>query len=671
MPSGTPIASGYRPEIDGLRAIAVLSVVLYHFGVPGLSGGFVGVDVFFVISGFLIGGILWAELGRTGTLSLGRFYMRRFKRLAPAFFVMALITAVVGYFVLLPFEYRAFGKSLIAATVYLSNVQFFREAGYFDSGADEKILLHTWSLAVEEQFYVVLPLIFLLFRASRRSLLVVLVMAFVASLAACVLITPRSPTAAFYLFPFRAWELLAGVLLAIWRQARDARWSWHPALSWLGLWLLVYAVLFTRAGAGFPGYQAVMPVLGTGLILMNGQNRNPVNHLLASGPVVFVGLISYSLYLWHWPVVTLSAYYRGAYSGWVEMLLWMALAFGLAVLSWRWIERSTRHAQALRLREVLVGVGALSVVTLGLGGWIYKANGLPGRFGPEVRRHIDASADFIQDWSRCSVPGDGPLQGVEVCGIGPDGPPQVVFWGDSHLRALMDGIGVLAQEKAVPGLLIWHAGCPPLFGIAKVETAATPAQDTACTQANATIRAALSGMGSLRAVALIGRWSYYAEGVGVGRDVANRITLLPASGGQAADFAGALSATVRELTRDVAPVFVLRQVPEIPFYQSRTVARRLAHGQGDGVEAVFSAPLSEIDARSHSADVALHQLASRGAISLIDPRPRLCDAVVCSVLRGDQVLYFDNNHLTNAGARALRDLFLPVFRQGKRPVDGG
>ncbi len=181
-----PAPLHYRPEIDGLRSIAVLAVVLYHFGVTGLQGGFVGVDVFFVISGFLIGGLLWREGQSTGAISLKRFYMRRIKRLAPAYVAMALASLIVGYLVLLPFEFREFGKSLIAATVYLSNVNFYREAGYFDTASEDKVLLHTWSLSVEEQFYIVLPILMLLLLRRSLGLRILLWLSFFASLIACI-----------------------------------------------------------------------------------------------------------------------------------------------------------------------------------------------------------------------------------------------------------------------------------------------------------------------------------------------------------------------------------------------------------------------------------------------------------------------------------------------------
>lgn len=647
----------------------MLVVVLYHFGLPPLTGGFVGVDVFFVISGFLIGGILWAELAQTGTLSLTRFYLRRIRRLAPAFFAMAAVTTLFAALILLPFEFREFGKSLIAATVWLSNVLFYKGAGYFDTGEATKVLLHTWSLSVEEQFYIFLPLALLVLRPNRSLIIGALVALWAVSLVASVSLTPRAPTAAFYLFPFRAWELLTGVLLAIWGYQTKTRWALHPALSWVGIALLVGSVLLIRPGPGFPGWQVLVPVLGSALILLNGADRNPVNRALASPVPVFVGLMSYSLYLWHWPVLTLSTYWRDGYSGPFETGLWLALAFVLAFFSWALVERPARRVVVLPNAQLLTSAGLAAVVVLACGVWAYKTNGAPGRFGAAARPHIDASADFLQDWSRCSTASDGPLAGVETCAIGPDGPPQVLVWGDSHLRAFMDGLALAANEAATPGLIIWHAGCPPLFGVTKVESAATPAEDQDCTTDTAALRAALPGMTSIRRVLMIGRWTYYAEGAGIGLDQVNRITLGPAPGSglsgatQADLYAAAWDATVAELARSVDQIAVLRQVPEIPQYDSRQFARRLAHGQMTAAQAMPLVVVQQevLAARVAQTEAPLTRMAAAGRITLIDTWPLLC-ADMCAVMHGGRSYYFDNNHLNNAGAAALHGLFVPFLR---------
>ncbi|WP_268888892.1 acyltransferase family protein [Marimonas lutisalis] len=656
----------YRPEIDGLRMIAVLAVVLYHFGVPGLPGGFTGVDVFFVISGFLIGGILWRDLTENDRLHLGRFYIRRVKRLAPAYFAMAAVTSLFAFAIFLPFEYREFGKSLIAATLYLSNVLFWRGEGYFDIGADNKALLHTWSLSVEEQFYIALPILILLLKFSRPLLIWTLIVAFAGSLAASVALTPGSQTTTFYLFPFRAWELLAGVLLAIYGQSRGATWAYHAALSWLGLALVLAGILFIRP-QGFPGWQAILPALGTALLIANGKQANPVNHVLSMRLPVFFGKISYSLYLWHWPVLVLSKYWRDGYSGWSETAGWMALALVLSILSWWLVETPFRRVEGARGKNVLVILVACSLAMFAIGWSAYARDGMPERFGPDVRPHISASADFLQDTSRCAPVPEGPLEGLELCVIGPTGPPRVVIWGDSHLRALMDGLGQLAQETGTPGVIYWHAGCMPLVGVDKSESYATPAEDAACTRDKARMFKALPTFDKAQSIILVGRWSYYVEGRGTGAGTGDTITLSGYDGADNAEvFRRGWEATLPVLEENFDNIHVLRQVPEIVSYDSREVARRLAHGRLSPSAAPTSISRKKAEARAARAEAVFAPAAQAGRITVIDPWPRLCDVGGCYALEGPVGRYFDNNHLTNTAARQIRDLFAPAFR-GEAP----
>ncbi|MBV7395164.1 acyltransferase family protein [Mameliella sediminis] len=658
----------YRGDIDGLRAVAVLAVVLYHFGLP-LSGGFVGVDIFFVISGFLIGGILWREYDATGRIRLGNFYIRRFRRLAPAFFTMLLVTTALGWVILLPFEFREYGKAVIASTVYLSNVLFFRQAGYFDTASEDKPLLHTWSLAVEEQFYIFLPLALILLARWRWGLIGTLVACWALSLAACILITPLSHTAAFYLFPFRAWELLSGVLLAIWGHETRSQWRGHPALSSVGLVMVAASIWFIPAGPLFPGVLAIPPVLGTVLLLSSGTGANTVNRLLTHPWMRMIGLISYSLYLWHWPVFTLASTLRGQMAL-VESMLWMALSFGLAWLSWRFVEQPVRHARALSGRIVLAGMALASGAALALGAILFRTDGLPARFPSEAQVHIAASGDFLQDWSRCRIADSGPLDGLEICPIGPEGAPRLLVWGDSHVRAMKEGLDVAAHEAGVPGIILWRAGCPPLFGLRKVESAATPAQDTACRQANKQIRQALPALDSLDSILLIGRWSYYATGTGLGANAHDSIALHPADGPvstallQPQLLAQAARDTVAELSPLVGRVNVLRQPPEIPLYDSRAAAREAAHRGlplAAPAETQSTVPAEAIVLRATLSDAPWVPLAEGGRIAFLDTWPYFCADGICSAVQDGRGQYFDNNHLTNSAAIRIRDVLRPVF----------
>lgn len=293
-------ALAYRRDIDGLRAIAVLAVVLFHFGVPGVTGGFVGVDVFFVISGFLITSIIWRER-EAGRFSFVDFWARRARRILPALLVMMFTSLVAGWFLMAPKDYSELGRSIHNQVVFISNLFFMRQDGYFDTASDMKPMLHTWSLSVEEQFYIAFPLLLALLsswlKQWRSALFVLLLVSFAASVWAVA----NEPDKAFFLLPMRAWELLAGSMLAV-MPVRAGRASplLAQAVSLFSLGLILVAVLGYDANTAFPGAAALLPVLGVvGLIWANGQHPTWVGRLLGSRVLVGIGLISYSWYLWH------------------------------------------------------------------------------------------------------------------------------------------------------------------------------------------------------------------------------------------------------------------------------------------------------------------------------------------------------------------------------------
>jgi hypothetical protein len=499
----------------------------------------------------------------------------------------------------------------------------------------------------------------MLLSARRRGALAALGLVWAASLAACILVTPSDPVATFYLFPFRAWEMLTGVLLAIAMQARPA-----AAPGWAapaGIVLILASVLLLRP-AGFPGWQAAVPVAGTALVLWGARGADPVARALSHPAPVFVGLISYSLYLWHWPVLILSRYWQDGAEGPAATLGWVALSVVAAALSWRLVERPFRRPGAIPAPVLLPGVAAASAAALAFGALLYLRDGLPERFPPATQVHIAASQDFLQDWSRCRIAPDGPFAGIETCAIGPEGPPRAIIWGDSHLRALMDGLALAADRTGTPGLIIWHAGCPPVTGVIKQESAATPAQDAACAAATQRTLAGIAALAPLDTVMLVGRWTYYAEGSGVGRDARNRIVLspdgdlAPAAEGQAALFASALRRTVATLAPLASRVLIFRQPPEIAGYDSRAAARALAHGRitAEEAAALATADPEALAARTAQAEAAVAAAAAAGA-TVIDPWPLICTPA-CSALQGGAGWYFDNNHLTNAGAIALAPL---------------
>jgi len=285
----------YRPEIDGLRAVAVMPVILFHAGVTQMSGGYVGVDVFFVISGFLITGILAREL-QAGQFSLLGFYERRARRILPALFLVLLVTAIVGALVMLPYELATLGRGIVAVLLFVSNVLFWRESGYFAAASELNPLLHTWSLAVEEQYYILFPLVlWACWRWFPRGVVPLLGLITVGSLALAEVLSVRMPSANFYLLPTRAWELLAGSLAALYLLRRPAPQGWlAEALGLAGLAAIAFAVLTYDAATPFPSLWALAPVLGTVAIIVAASPATLVGKLLGTAPFVGIGLISYS-----------------------------------------------------------------------------------------------------------------------------------------------------------------------------------------------------------------------------------------------------------------------------------------------------------------------------------------------------------------------------------------
>ena len=301
----------YRKDIDGLRAVAVLAVVFFHSKLPGFSGGFVGVDVFFVISGFLITGLMAHDRG-ADRFSLVTFYFRRVRRIVPALLCVYVACTLLAAVLMLPGDMAEFGRSLLSSATFISNHFFYRLAGYFGGESDLKPLLHTWSLSIEEQFYLVWPLLFLVIgRWQYRWLPYFVWAAGAISLAASVVMVGYQKEAAFFLAPFRAWELLLGASLAL-LSRRPAIPAWLAELcASAGLSMIVASVLFLDEGHAFPGLLALPPCLGTALLIFAGMERRPaVTRLLSTGPAVAVGLISYSLYLWHWPILSFARYQR-------------------------------------------------------------------------------------------------------------------------------------------------------------------------------------------------------------------------------------------------------------------------------------------------------------------------------------------------------------------------
>src|SRR6202035_3889308 len=387
----------YRADIDGLRALAVIPVLFYHVGVPGFPGGFVGVDIFFVISGYLICGMIDADI-RKQSFSLGNFYKRRILRILPALFAMFAVTSVLAYLHCLPVELEDYSKSLASAVGSISNLYFAGTAGYFDAPAETKPLLHTWSLGVEEQFYLITPLLMLVaYHFLRKRVGLLFAMAAVLSFAAAFAVSHRNTDFAFYLTPFRAWELLLGALLAIGFIPAPRTEFGKNACGAIGMLLLLGAILFGSSSAPLLVMTSLAGIGATLVIASSERGISAVGRLLSLRPAVFIGLISYSLYLWHWPLIvfqrTDGLLLPGA-SGALTKLALIVVSIGIAWLSWKFVEMPFRSKAKGTSTPVVFGVASTAMTSvIALCGLVLVAGGAPFRF-PERVVAIGAYLDY-------------------------------------------------------------------------------------------------------------------------------------------------------------------------------------------------------------------------------------------------------------------------------------
>ncbi len=367
----------YRAEIDGLRAIAVVPIILFHAGFEYFSGGFVGVDVFFVISGYLITTIILSEKEQ-GTFSLVNFYERRFRRILPALFMVMLVSLIFSLLWLMPSYMEDFSQSLMAVSTFSSNILFWRESGYWEISNELKPLLHTWSLAVEEQYYVLYPLFLMQIWHFRKDwILGSFIVIAAISLATAQWGAYNKPIPTFYLLPTRAWELSIGAGIAFYFLYRKqtvrtllSHKSVNEALGLLGLLMISYAVYVFDKGTPFPSLYALVPTVGTGLIILFSSSQTMVGRLLSIKPLVAVGLISYGAYLWHWPLLVFARHLSLTEPSELTFAILALLSFPLAYLSWRYIEKPFRTKSIFSRKTIftLSFIGSVLFITVGLAG---------------------------------------------------------------------------------------------------------------------------------------------------------------------------------------------------------------------------------------------------------------------------------------------------------------
>jgi peptidoglycan/LPS O-acetylase OafA/YrhL len=625
----------FRPDIEGLRGIAVLLVVAYHAGIPGVSGGFVGVDVFFVLSGYLITALLVAEIGRTGKVDLARFYARRARRLLPASLLALAVTIAAGALVYSPMEALHLGRSAIATAVYASNVYFQESIGYFAPAAGRNPLLHTWSLAVEEQFYLVWPMLILLAgRRSRARLAYALAGLCVVSLLGCVWLTSRHPPIAFYGTPLRAWEFGVGGLACLLPAAAVGR-RQAGALAWAGAAaVLAAAVLFSHR-TPFPGIAAALPVLGTAALLVAAASapRGMVARGLGTPGPQLLGRLSYSWYLWHWPALVITAALVPGLSlgGRVGVAL---LSLAVAWAAYTWVERPIRESRFLagRPRLTLQGAAVLTLAGLTLAGAWY-ASILRQRRSPEQARFVAASLDRSRAYADGCMNGGLHDARVRECTFGDTtSAVTVVLFGDSHAAQWLPAVERAALERGWKVVTMLKGLCP-----ASRVTVFNPHLRRASPECAQWRASALLRIAELRPAAVVqASWDGYVRHPLIDDSFARLTTDQWGEGTRS---------TLRALTAGGTPVLLVRDAPspgvDVPVCLSRGSTCTANREQGLH-EGVFQA----------------ERAAARGLpVAILDLTDRFCDATLCRAEADGVIRYFDANHITASYAAALSPAF--------------
>lgn len=652
----------YRSDIDGLRAVAVVPVVLFHAGFSTFSGGYVGVDVFYVISGYLITSIICEEIERDRFTIVG-FYERRIRRIFPALFAVVIAASILATILFLPGDFKDFGQSALSTVFFASNILFWLKSGYFDGSSWIKPLLHTWSLAVEEQFYIFYPLYLVAIqRFFNRKFIPWTIAVLVVSLCLSVYALPRWPSATFYLAPARAWELSIGSLLALRAFPPIPNDRWRDALSLLGLAAIAWAVFTFSAATPFPGLHALFPCIGAGLIIYAGQSHSSlVGRVLSVRALVFTGLISYSLYLWHWPLLVFAKYYLLRDLTLAETLGVLAASLALSIACWRFIERPFRgRSGVLKHGPLFAAAAGVMGLVAAFGLVAHRTGGLPARLPAEVVKLESTGKDRNTYRDRCLYLNRAEIDAGRLCDVkigASEAAPSFIVWGDSHADALMAGVAAAAGRHGAAGLNATLAMCPPLLGVA-----IGGAPD--CQSFNRMVFETIN-KDQLAKVVLIARWASYSEGSRYGSFDSTTIPTLTdmetKETSYHAVFASGLERTLEALSGRNREIYLVLAAPEVVYDVPSALARRALYGGQLTIETTV-ADFSRRQAFVTKTVAALHE---KYRFTIIDPRTALCDDTICRVQQDGEVLYYDNHHLSTAGARAISGLFDVVFTQAK------
>ncbi len=659
----------YRPEIDGLRALAVVPVILFHAGFPAFGGGYVGVDIFFVISGYLITSILLSEMAEERFSLLG-FYERRARRILPALFFMMLVCIPFAWAWMLPDKLENFGQSIIATTLFSNNILLYLTTSYWDVAAELKPMLHTWSLGVEEQYYILFPLfLMMIWPKGIRAVLVALSILFVVSLAIGQWGAHNEPTAAFYLLPARGWEILIGALAAFYlNRKRDTEIPLPAAqfLSLFGIILILYAIFAFDEKTPFPGFYALVPTVGTALIILFAQPGTWVGHAMSNRLLVGIGLISYSAYLWHQPLFAFARY-----NSLTELpISWIAglfgLTFSLAYLSWRFVEKPFREKARYTQKQIFIGSTLIGSLIIGLGYSAHITQGFKSYYQANrtnaFQKQLLESGKSNKIRQDCEKDYDGDIATLKPCILGTKNQPvKVAVIGDSQSAAILPPVAKAAEQAEVSFVHFGHAGCPPLLDtyvqIGFVELGAC--RDLAQRQFEY-VKA-----NNIPVVILVARWSLYVH------DTVNGVPkvsfYLSSKPNDEATLDNSRAAFERGLRRTIQAyraigvnIVLARQVPEqsvdpdslIRFSNRETLQNAVKQ---------YSVTTASHKRKQAYANGQFDRMRTEFAVKIIGFDDLYCWDGLCPLSDGDRLLYSDADHVSAYGSMRMQKIFETIL----------
>ena len=648
----------YRPDIDGLRAIAVLAIVIFHAAPQLAPGGFVGVDVFFVISGFLITGIIVRER-EARAFSWRGFYLRRARRIAPAYVLVALATAAAAAWIELPSRLAPTGGALAASGLLVPNILFGLRFDYFGPAAQQNPLLHLWSLGVEEQFYLVWPaLIALLSLKLLRPARTILALALLAAslIAAQAHVAHEAASWSFYGLPGRAWEFLAGGLLSLGQLPAPRRSGLANAMAGAGLVLILASIFLLDETTPFPGLTAAPACLGAMLVIWSGQARAPAAAmLLRSAPAVALGRVSYSFYLWHWPILVLAADYWPTPLDVGARLGLAAAAIVLAILTWACVEQPLRRGPVDKPGRRLALALSPLLLLIAVGAAFNLTGGLPGRLSPAAQQAAAIETTDVNPARHVCFDHAGPIapSGCRFGAAPTAGDYDVLVWGDSHADAVTPGVVAWAQHRGWSVREAAQGGCPPLVGVRVF----LPGRfELDCRRASVEVMKEIGADPKLKLIVLAARWPLYRDAPPFYDANSPRVRM------EAADAPGVRPPLAQPLDRTLAAiamvsggrarVLVIGPVPELTFAPPECVAQ--ARHLGWDERACWTAPAAAPLARARPAEAQIRTaLGAHPGVLAVYPTASLCRANACTAAIGGRLIYFDDDHLSASGARRL------------------